>query len=121
MSVDRVADVLMVAGAAWALIAAVGVLRFDDVYSRMHAATKAPTLGLLLVLAGAALHLRGWQAPKVALVGVLVFLTAPVGAHLIGRAVHRSPGDLQIRIDTVDELAEADRAKAREAGETRGG
>ena len=52
MSVDRVADALMVAGAAWALIAAVGVLRFDDVYSRMHAATKAATGGLLLVLAG---------------------------------------------------------------------
>ena len=116
MSVDGAAGVLMVAGAAWALVAAIGVVRFDDVYSRMHAATKAPTLGLLLVLAGAALRLGGGDALKVALVGVLVFLTAPVGAHLIGRAVHRSPGDVQIRIDTVDELAEAD-----EAREARGG
>jgi multicomponent Na+:H+ antiporter subunit G len=108
MSVDVVAGVLMVVGAAWALIAAIGVVRFDDVYSRMHAATKAPTLGLVLVLAGAALRLGGGDALKVALVGVLVFLTAPVGAHLIGRAVHRSPGDLHIRIDTVDELADAE-------------
>jgi multicomponent Na+:H+ antiporter subunit G len=108
MSVDVVAGMLMVVGAAWALIAAIGVVRFDDVYSRMHAATKAPTLGLVLVLAGAALRLGGGDALKVALVGVLVFLTAPVGAHLIGRAVHRSPGDLHIRIDTVDELADAE-------------
>jgi multicomponent Na+:H+ antiporter subunit G len=106
--VGAVADVLMVVGAAWALVAAVGVLRFDDVFSRMHAATKAPTLGLLLVLTGAALRLGGGDALKVGLVGVLVFLTAPVGAHLIGRAVHRSPGDLRIRIDTVDELAVAE-------------
>ncbi len=108
MSVDGVSGVLMVAGAAWALVAAIGVMRFDDVYNRMHAATKAPTLGLVLVLAGAALRLGGGDALKVALVGVLVFLTAPVGAHLIGRAVHRSPGDVRIRIDTVDELADAE-------------
>ena len=99
-----VSGLLMVLGAAWTLVAAVGVLRLDDVFSRMHAATKAPTLGLLLVLAGTAMRLGGGDALKVALVGALVFLTAPVGAHLIGRAVHRSPGDVRIRIDTVDEL-----------------
>lgn len=108
MTVDGVGDVLLVVGAAWSVLAAVGVLRFDDVYSRMHAATKTPTLGLLLVLAGAALHLDGGDALKLLLVGLLVFLTAPVGAHLIGRAVRRSPGEVRIRIDTVDELGPPD-------------
>jgi multicomponent Na+:H+ antiporter subunit G len=108
VTVEAVGDVLLVVGAGWAVLAAVGVLRFDDVFSRMHAATKAPTLGLFLVLGGAALHLDGGDALKLLLVGLLVFLTAPVGAHLIGRAVHRSPGDVRIRIDTVDELGPPD-------------
>lgn len=102
---SRIGDVLMVAGAAWAVVAAAGALRFDDVYGRMHAATKTTTLALLIVLAGAMTQLGGADAAKLALVGLLVFVTAPVGAHLIGRAVHRSPGDVRIRIDTVDELS----------------
>jgi multicomponent Na+:H+ antiporter subunit G len=102
--VRTIGDVLLLLGAGWTVLAAVGVLRLDDVYSRMHAATKAPTLGLLLVSWGAAMHLGGGGAVKILLVGMLVLLTAPVGAHLIGRAVHRSPGDVRIRIDTVDEL-----------------
>jgi multicomponent Na+:H+ antiporter subunit G len=105
--VGVVGDILLVAGSAWALLAALGVLKFDDVYARMHAATKATTLGLLLVLGGAAAHLPGDDAAKLGLAGVLVFITAPVGAHLVGRAVHRSPGDARIRIDTVDELRDA--------------
>jgi multicomponent Na+:H+ antiporter subunit G len=109
--VHGVGEVLLVLGAAWTVLAAVGVLKFNDVYARMHAATKSTTLGLWLVLGGAAAQVAGEAAAKLALVGVLVFLTAPAGAHLVGRAVHGSPGDAGIRIDTVDELrdAEADR------------
>jgi multicomponent Na+:H+ antiporter subunit G len=101
---SRLGDVLMVAGAAWAVIACAGALRFDDVYSRMHAATKTTTLALLIVLVGAMTRLEAADAAKLALVGLLVFVTAPVGAHLIGRSIHHSPGDVRIRIDTVDEL-----------------
>jgi multisubunit Na+/H+ antiporter MnhG subunit len=61
-----------------------------------------------LIVLGTALHLGGASAAKLILVGLLVFLTAPVGAHLVGRAVHRSPGDIVVRIDTVDELAEGE-------------
>lgn len=102
-------EILMVIGAAWSLLAAVGINRFDDIYARMHAATKSTTLGLLLVLIGAALHLEGMQAAKLLLAGLLLFLTAPIGAHLVGRSVHRSPGETDVRIDTVDELASAER------------
>jgi multicomponent Na+:H+ antiporter subunit G len=106
--VDLFGDVLLVIGAGWALIAAIGIIRLDDVYSRMHAATKSPTLGLLFIAAGAAVHLPLSDALRLVLVTLFVLLTAPVGAHLIGRAVHRSPGDVRIRIDTVDELSADD-------------
>ncbi|MGH9150645.1 MAG: monovalent cation/H(+) antiporter subunit G [Acidimicrobiales bacterium] len=96
-------EVLLVLGAAWSLLAAVGVLRFGDVYARMHAATKATTLGTWLVIVGAAVLLEGRGAPKLVLIGVLVFVTAPVGAHLVGRAVSRAEG-VDVRIDTVNEL-----------------
>lgn len=108
---DVLGDVLIVAGAAWFVLAAIGVCRFDDVYARMHAATKSATLGLLLVLGGAAAHLGGWQAAKLLLAGLLLFITAPVGSHLVGRAVHRNTGDAPVRIDAMDELEEMERAE----------
>lgn len=103
---ETVSDVLLLLGGAWSVLAAIGVLKFDDVFSRLHAGTKATTLGLWLVIVGAASRLGGGDAIKLVLVGLLVFLTAPVGAHLIGRAVHRSPGSATVRIDTVDELGD---------------
>lgn len=96
-------SVLLVAGAIWMVLAAVGVLRFDDVFQRLHASTKAATLGLMLMLAGAALQTSGGDAAKLALVALFVFLTAPVGAHLISRAVSRW-GLEDITISTVNEL-----------------
>ncbi len=105
---EVLSSLLMFAGAALALIAGIGLQRFDDVFSRMHAATKPATLGLALVLTGAAL-----QAPdagavvKLLLVVILQFLTAPVGGHLIGRAAYRSGTELSEHM-AVDELAGVD-------------
>lgn len=104
---ELVGEILMVLGAAWSLLAAIGINRFEDVYARMHAATKSTTLGLLLVLAGAALHLPLPEAAKLLLAALLLFLTAPLGAHLVGRAVHRHTGLATVQIDTVDELQAA--------------
>lgn len=111
---DTVGEILLVAGAAWSVIAAVGVNRFDDVYARMHAATKTTTIGLLLVLFGATVDLEAMEAAKLLLAGVLLFLTAPVGAHLIGRSMHRNVGSAPVRIDWVDELREAEEREAEE-------
>jgi multicomponent Na+:H+ antiporter subunit G len=105
--VRLLSELLIVAGAAWSVLAAIGIWRFDDIYARMHAATKTTTLGVLLVVSGTALSLGGFDAAKVLLAGLLLFPTAPIGAHLVGRAVHRT-GDADVRIDTVDELAAAD-------------
>lgn len=104
-----VADVFLVAGAIFALIAGIGVYRFDDVFARMHAASKGPTLALLLVAVGASLEF-GTLAAVVTftLVIVLQLLTAPVGAHLVGRAAHRR---VARRVDAFDALDDAETAR----------
>lgn len=99
-----VASALVLLGAAFTMLGGIGAVRLSDVFSRIHPAAKGPTLGLLLVAAGTALELR--QAGVVltlALVVILQFLAAPVGAHLLGRAIHER---LPMRADQIDELAD---------------
>ena len=96
-------NVLLMAGSAWMLLAAIGVVRFRDTYQRLHASTKAVTLGLLLMLAGAAFYIPGADAAKLALTALFVFLTAPVGAQLIGRASARW-GVEEVEVSSVNEL-----------------
>lgn len=85
-----VGAVLLVAGAVLALTAAIGVVRLPDTLARMHAATKPQTLGLLLVLAGTALLLRGGTTTGMLLLaGLFQLLTAPVIAQRLGRVVQR--------------------------------
>jgi multicomponent Na+:H+ antiporter subunit G len=105
---DAVAAVLIVAGCLLGLLGGIGVLRLPDVFGRMHAATKPPTLGLVLVAAGAILRVDSVaDVTFLVLVVGLQFLTAPVGAHLIGRSAYASGG--QLAPDTVmDDLADAE-------------
>lgn len=104
---DIVSSVLLLAGALLAVIAGAGLQRFGDVFSRMHAATKPATLGLVLVLVGAALRMPDpGSVAKLLLVIVLQFATAPVGSHLVGRAAYRRGGELSSAVHT-DELAAA--------------
>jgi multicomponent Na+:H+ antiporter subunit G len=100
------AGVLALAGAAFTLLAGIGVLRFPDPLARMHSATKASSLGLLLIVVGAEFQVTGGSA-KLAMAVGLVFLTAPVAAHLVGRSTYRARG-IELHIDDVDELAEAE-------------
>jgi multicomponent Na+:H+ antiporter subunit G len=84
-----VASVFLLAGCALALVAGIGLVRLPDVFARMHAATKPATLGLLLVCIGAAVaDATLTDVAKLGLVVVLQFLTAPVGAHMVGRAAY---------------------------------
>ncbi len=105
---DVVSGVLIVSGAFLAMVGGIGVLRLPDVFGRMHAATKPPTLGLVLVALGAILQLNQIaDVTLLVLVIMLQFLTAPVGAHLVGRSAYQSGG--QLDEDTViDELSDAD-------------
>lgn len=78
---------LVLAGACFMFLAALGVLRLPDLLTRMHATTKAATLGTALIMLAVALHF-GEVAVVARAFGVSLFImmTAPVAAHVIGRA-----------------------------------
>jgi multicomponent Na+:H+ antiporter subunit G len=103
-ALDVISGVLVVAGATLALTAAVGVVRFSDTLSRMHSATKPQVLGLLLVLAGAAIRLRGdYDVGMLILTGLFTVTTAPVIAHRVGQLAYREQ-NLRDSL-TIDEMA----------------
>ena len=86
---DALTAVLWVTGAAFALLAAVGVLRMPDVFTRMQASTKASTLGLGCLLLGAALQWGDFGSfVRLASIGAFTLLTTPVAAHMIARAAY---------------------------------
>lgn len=87
--IDFLSGFLMMVGTLFILISAIGILRMPDLYMRMSATTKASTLGVGLVIFGAALFWRdlGITVRVLAIIAFLV-LTAPVAAHMIGRAAY---------------------------------
>jgi multicomponent Na+:H+ antiporter subunit G len=98
-------------GAVLTLLSAVGVVRFPDVLSRMHALSKASTVGFVLVAVGAALELDTANDITTALLAAgLQILTLPVAANLIARSTYMAEG-ITHHVDTVDELA--DRVRSR--------
>lgn len=101
---DTVSIVCLLGGGFFAFAAGVGVLRFPDLLARMHAGTKPQVLGLVLVLVGLALRLReGGAVWALVLVAVFQMLTAPVAAHMVGRAGFRT-GKVRNDLLVVDEL-----------------
>ena len=84
------ASALVLAGALFSLLGAVGVLRLPDCYSRMHAASKAGALGAVLILGGVAAGSGGEVALEAMLALVVLIATAPLAAHAISRAAFRS-------------------------------
>ena len=113
MTWTAVADVLaaacLLSGAFLACAAGVGVVRFPDLLARMHAGTKPQVLGLILLLAGEALRVRTLQVVgMLVLVAVFQLMTAPVAAHMVGRAGYRT-GKIRSDLLEVDELT-ADQA-----------
>lgn len=100
--IDVITGLLLVAGGALCLIAGIGVVRLNDVFARMHAATKAGTLGLALICVAVMLKAETWLNVAEALfVFFFMIASAPVGAHLIGRAAFRtdSPMDPATQAD----------------------
>ncbi|KIC48035.1 monovalent cation/H(+) antiporter subunit G [Tateyamaria sp. ANG-S1] len=77
---------LMGLGAVFFVAGTVGILRFPDVFSRLHAVTKADNLGLGLVAAGTGIMTAdGFVAAKLALVWLLIAVSGAIGGHLIAR------------------------------------
>lgn len=101
---DIVIGTLAILGALLVLLAGAGVVHFPDLYSRMHAATKATTAGIGLISIAGALAVDGGTS-RILLAAVTIFMTAPSAAHFIGRAAYRADG-VDIRLDGTDDLAE---------------
>ena len=102
---DGVSAACLLLGALLTLIAAVGVLRFPDLLTRMHSTTKPQVLGLLLVLLGVGMRLRDPAATgMLLLVALSQLLTTPIASHMVGRASFRA-GQVRRDLLVVDELS----------------
>lgn len=87
---DTLSAALLIAGAVFFLAGTLGLLRFPDVYTRLHALTKADNVGLGLVVAGLAVQAESWAvAGKLFLIWLLVLLAGASVAHLISRGALR--------------------------------
>jgi len=84
-----VSALLLLVGSGFTLIASIGLLRLPDLYTRIHAASKAGTMGSCLVLIALAVHADDVGTVSRALAGVVFFLlTAPVSSHLLAKAAY---------------------------------
>lgn len=105
-----VAGILILVGGLFSLVAALGILRLPDLYTRMHAASKAGTMGSGLMFVAIAVFAFDGPVILRALVGfVFLLLTAPVSAHLLARAAYSAgykPADTTV-IDDLDDHAES--------------
>lgn len=113
---DIATAVLMPLGALFAFVGTIGLVRFPTLLGRVHAATKPDTVGLVLILAGAAFQLDDIRAAAwLGLAALFQFLTVPVLAQTLGRVAY-SRGEISAGHLVADELADAvDRS--REKGE----
>jgi multicomponent Na+:H+ antiporter subunit G len=88
---DILASVCLLGGALLCVAAGIGLLRFPDVVSRLHALAKPQVLGVLLILLGIGLRLRTWaDIPTLVLIGLFQLATVPIAAHMVSRASYRS-------------------------------
>ncbi len=89
--------VLFILGAFFILVSAIGLLRFPDLYTRMHATTKATSFGLLLMILATAIYFNtGMVWLKAVLVIIFIYLTAPLASHSIAQSDDdRNEGNFQ--------------------------
>ena len=84
-----ITSLLMLSGAIFAFLSAMGILRFPDLFSRMQAATKGSAFGVTCLLLAVAVHFAELGMATRAVVTIFfVLLTTPVAAHMIGRAAY---------------------------------
>lgn len=118
MIADIISVVLVAGGAALSLAAAIGLARFPDLMSRLHAASKPQILGLILMMVAVAIQIPHW-GPITTMLLVVSFqmATTPVGTHMVGRAGYRTKR-LRRSMLYRDELADAvSRAEVRDSAQ----
>lgn len=102
---DTLIGIIATLGTLFVLLAGVGILRMPDTYLRMAVTTKAATLGIGLILVAAAIYFNDLSTTtRVLAVIIFILLTAPVGAHLIGKASYIKGNKLWEKT-TMDDLA----------------
>ncbi|WP_027963509.1 monovalent cation/H(+) antiporter subunit G [Halalkalibacillus halophilus] len=95
--IEILISILLLLGTFFSISGSLGILRFPDVYTRLHAATKAATLGVACVLLGSFIYLffdQGIISGKLLLGILFVLITAPISGHMISRAAYNSGVDL---------------------------
>lgn len=83
-----VADIVLIIGALFVFLGALGLLRMPDVYNRIQAGTKAVTMGSLCLLLGVGLDHPDWW-PKLLIVALFILLTNPIGSSTLARTFHK--------------------------------
>lgn len=84
-------SILILIGGGLSLLGAIGIIRFPDVYGRLHAATKSATLGVISIILGVFIFfyfIEGIFAGKLLLTILFVFLTAPVAGFMISKSAY---------------------------------
>lgn len=103
--------VVLVLGAVFTLLAAIGVVRLPDLYTRMHAASKAGAVGGGLILLAVAVISQDAAVSMRAIIGVVfLLLTTPVSAHLLAKASYLS-GYRPCNETLIDELSSNNQQK----------
>ncbi|ASY62088.1 Na(+) H(+) antiporter subunit G [Sinorhizobium sojae CCBAU 05684] len=109
--VSLLVALIMVVGAGFSLLAALGIIRFPDLYTRMHSASKAGTVGSGLLLFAAGVHSLDPAILARALAAFVFFvLTAPISAHLLAKAAHQA-GYRMSRLSVIDQMPEKEEAR----------
>jgi len=106
--IEVISGLLLLGGGAFCLIAAIGIIRLPDAVMRMHASTKAGTLGSTLVLVAAMLVFQlGIVTTKGIAAVLFLLLTAPIAAHMIGRAYVRHKTPEMVHYDLEQDKSES--------------
>lgn len=101
---ELIGALLILLGSIISVISAIGIIRFNDVYTRAHAATKTTTLAVLITLVGTFIYVwlgEGFMSIRLILGIVFVFMTAPVSGHLVLRAAYRAK--VKMADETLDD------------------
>ena len=91
---EIIISVFLIAGSFFMLVSAIGLLRFNDLYSRLHAGTKATSFAILLIIIGACIYFNTPMVyVKSAFIVVFIYLTSPLSAHTIVKSFQRNRKD----------------------------
>lgn len=102
MLIEILISLFLLLGAGFALLGSIGLARLPDFYTRLHGPTKSITLGVGAILIASALHfsMRGEGISlRELLITFFLFITAPVSAHLVGKAA------LHVRVHSTCQLS----------------